>query len=74
MSEIGRQKLHSLLFHGSRELVNLQLFPGTGNGLTADALGGATADALHNAMNAWENGMPSQAPCTGLNKRTVKGS
>ena len=76
MNESGKQKLRSLLFDGNggnRELVNLKLFPGTARGLTASSLGEAAADALRDAMDAWENNVPSRAPSTGLDKRPLLG-
>ncbi len=77
MSESGKQQLHSLLFgrdDGNTKLVNLKLFPGTGGELSASSLGSAAADTLRNTMDAWENGVPSRAPSTGLKKRTLMGS
>ncbi len=77
MSESGKQKLHSLLFDGddgNTKLVNFKVFPGTGGGLSASSLGSAAADTLRNTMNAWQNGVPSRAPSTGLKKRTLMGS
>ena len=73
MNGSGKQKLRSLLFGGDKELVNLKLFPGTGKDLSADSLGASAADALSEAMCAWENGVPSRAPSTGLEKRTLMG-
>lgn len=73
MNESGKQKLHSLLFNGDQELVNLKLFPGTGRELSAGSLGVAAAEALSEAMDAWENEVPSRAPSTGLNKSTLMG-
>ena len=71
MINTGKQKLRSLLFDGDKELVNL--VPGTGEALSADSLGASAAHALSEAMCAWENGVPSQAPSTGLEKRTLMG-
>ena len=73
MINTGKQKLRSLLFDGDKELVNLNLVPGTGEALSADSLGASAAHALSEAMCAWENGVPSQAPSTGLEKRTLMG-
>lgn len=73
MNESGKMKLHSLLFDGESELVNLKLFPGTGRGLSAESLGGAAADALRSAMNAWESGVPSAAPNTNMERRPLVG-
>lgn len=73
MNESGKQQLHSLLFDGEKELVNLKLFPGIGGELSAGSLGAAAADALSEAMTAWQSGAPSRAPATGLNKRTLMG-
>lgn len=73
MTESGKRKLHSLLFDGDKELINLKLFPGTEAGLPADVLAGAAADALSRAMTARESGVPSRAPSTGLDKRPLMG-
>lgn len=73
MKESGKQKLHSLLFDGESELVNVKLFPGTGRELSAESLGAAAAEALGEAMKAWEQGEPSVAPTTGLERRPLLG-
>ena len=72
MSDNGKKSLHSLLFEGGRELVNLKLFPGTGR-LSAGQLAEAAARSLRNVMKAWENKVPSKAPETGQAKRTLTG-
>lgn len=73
MNESGKQKLHSLLFAGDSELVNVKLFPGTGRELSAESLGAAAAEALGAAMRAWEEGRPSMAPTTQLERRPLMG-
>lgn len=72
MNESGKIKLHSLLFSGDTSLVNIKLFPGTGRGLSADALGGAAADAIAAAADAWRNGVPSRSPVSGMQRRPLK--
>lgn len=73
MSESGKTKLHSVLFDGCKELRNVKFFPGTGRGLTSDELGGAAADALNCAIDAWRAGEPSCPPVTGMPKRQLMG-
>lgn len=73
MNESGKVKLHSLLFVGEKELRNVKFFPGTGRGLTSDDLGGAAADALERAVDAWNNGIVSCPPVTGMQKRQLVG-
>ena len=73
MTDSGKQKLRSLLFGGETTLVNLKLFPGTKKNLSADCLGSAAADVLGQAMRAWNDGVPSRAPSTGMEKRPLTG-
>ncbi len=71
MNENGKTKLHSLLFRGDTTLVNIKLFPGTGRELSADILGGAAANAIGDAADAWLNGLPSQSPTSGEQRRPL---
>ncbi|HRV61820.1 MAG TPA: hypothetical protein P5036_02490 [Albidovulum sp.] len=73
MNESGKSKLHSLLFGGETELVNVKFFPGFGKDLTVDALSGAAADALRQAIDAMNAGVPSNPPSTGMQKRPLMG-
>lgn len=73
MNESGKERLHSLLFGGEKKLGNVKFFPGTGRELTADRLAGAAADAMKAAMDAWQAGVPSRPPATGLRKRQLVG-
>lgn len=52
-------KLHSLLFHQGRELVNIKFFPGTDRGLTSARLQEAAAHALEAAL---AGGLQSNPP------------
>ena len=73
MSESGKQQLHSLLFAKETELKNVKLFPGTGRELSAETLGAAASMALGDAMKAWEEGHPSTAPKTNMERRSLMG-
>ena len=73
MNESGRDQLHSLLFGGEGELINVKFFPGNGRGLTVDKLSGAAADMLETAFDAWKNNVPSAPPATGMGKRQLLG-
>lgn len=73
MNESGRDKLHSLLFEGAGELVNVKFFPGNGADLTPDMLAGAAARMLRQAREAFEAGEPSNPPVTGMPKRHLVG-
>lgn len=50
MSERGMENLHSLLFTGERELVNIKFFPGNDRGLTPGRLCEAAYKALEIAL------------------------
>lgn len=71
MNESGKHKLHSLLFDGETELINVKFFPGNGANLTPDVLSGAAADMLRNARDAFDRGEPSVPPTTGRVKNRV---
>ncbi len=73
MNESGMKKLHTLLFDGEGELVNVKFFPGSGRGLTRDQLADAGADMISAAREAWKNGMPSNPPKTGVEKTPLMG-
>lgn len=73
MNETGRDQLHSLLFEGKGELINVKFFPGSARGLTADKLSSAAADMLRTAVSAWEDGVASNPPVTGMGKRELLG-
>jgi len=73
MSERGMEKLHSLLFDGEGELVNVKFFPGNGRSLTRDQLADAGADMIRAAREAWKNGVPSNPPKTNVEKTTLHG-
>lgn len=68
MNERGMDKLHSLLFSGEGELINVKFFPGNGRGLTRDQLANAGADMIHSAQEAWEEGIASNPPRTNAAK------
>ena len=67
----GKSKLETVLFADGCELVNVKFFAGTNKNLTVEQLASAAADALSEAHKAWLAGVPSQAPETGLPKRTL---
>lgn len=67
----GKNKLASVLFADGFELVNVKFFAGTSKNLNAEQLAEAAAAALSEAHTAWMAGVPSQAPETGLTKRTL---
>lgn len=73
MNERGMDKLHSLLFGGEGELVNVKFFPGNARGLTRDQLAEAGADMIRTACDAWSNGIPSNPPQTNIAKRQLVG-
>lgn len=73
MIENGMSKLHSLLFTGEEELVNVKFFPGNGRGLTRDQLAGAGADMIQAARSAWREGKPSNPPRTNTEKTLLMG-
>lgn len=73
MSESGKEKLRSLLFCGDENLVNLKLFPGTDSNLSADSMAESAEEILSAAKSAWANGVPSQPPSTGMDKRPLVG-
>lgn len=52
MSERGMENLHSLLFLGERELVNIKFFPGNDRGLTPGQLCEAAYKALSTALSS----------------------
>lgn len=68
MNERGMDKLHSLLFRGEGELVNVKFFPGRGLCLTRDELAHAGADMIRSAQDAWKNGTKSNPPRTNIAK------
>ena len=71
MNESGKQKLHSLLFDGESELINVKFFPGNGADFTPDVLSGAAADMLRSARDAFDRGEPSEPPTTGRAKKPI---
>ena len=71
MSESGKQKLHSLLFEGDTELVNVKFFPGNGANLTPDSLGKAAEKMLSAAKASWDAGEQSEPPTTGRAKKRL---
>jgi len=73
MTERGMEKLHSLLFDGEGELVNVKFFPGNGRGLTRDQLADAGADMISAARDAWKRGVPSNPPRTNVAKTQLLG-
>ena len=73
MSEKGMEKLHSLLFGGEDELVNVKFFPGSGRGVTRDQLADAVADMIQAARDAWEQEIPSNPPKTNMSKAHLLG-
>lgn len=73
MNERGMDKLHSLLFEGEGELVNVKFFPGSGRGLTRDQLAEAGADMIRAAQDAWMNRVPSNPPRTNVEKAQLLG-
>jgi hypothetical protein len=73
MNVTGKERLHSLLFGGEGELVNVKFFPGNGRGLTLDKLSGAAADMIQTAQSAWRDQVPSNPPVTGMEKRNLLG-
>jgi hypothetical protein len=73
MNESGREQLHSLLFSGEGELVNVKFFPGNAADLTPDTLAAAAARMLRKARDAFEAGEPSSPPSTGMAKRQLVG-
>lgn len=72
MSESGKHKLHSLLFSGEGELVNVKFFPGNTPG-SADEFSEAAACMIAAARDAWRSGTPSKPPVTGMKKRQLVG-
>jgi hypothetical protein len=72
MTESGKTKLHSLLFRGEGELVNVKFFPGNAPG-SVDNLSEAAADMLSAAKKAWRDGVASKPPVTGLQKVQLLG-
>lgn len=72
MNESGKQKLHSLLFSGEGELVNVKFFPGNAPG-SADEFSEAAACMIAVAQDAWRNDVPSRPPVTGMQKRQLVG-
>lgn len=72
MSESGKQKLHSLLFGGEGELVNVKFFPGNAPG-SAEEFSEAAACMISAARDVWRSGTPSKPPVTGMQKRQLMG-
>lgn len=62
MNQSGREQLHSVLFDGEGELVNVKFFPGNAADLTPDILAGAASRMLRRAREAFEAGKPSNPP------------
>jgi hypothetical protein len=69
MTEGGMARLHSLLFTGERELVNIKFFPGSDRGLTPDQLGEAAHKALSAALAA---GPVDNPPLSGRKKTSIR--
>jgi hypothetical protein len=68
MTERGVDKLHSLLFGGERELVNIKFFPGSDRGLTADQLAGEAESAI---SAAFSEGLKDNPPLSGRAKASL---
>ena len=68
MSERGMDKLHTLLFSGERELVNIKFFPGSDRGLTADQLAEAAQVAIQAAL---AGNLVDKPPVTGRAKSSI---
>lgn len=73
MNASGRDKLNSVLFCDEQTLVNVKFWPGTGRGLSSDALAEEAAGALQSARDAWSQRVPSKAPSTGMRKQSLLG-
>jgi hypothetical protein len=68
MTERGVEKLHTLLFGGERELVNIKFFPGSDRGLTADQLAGAAESAISSVL---AGDLADNPPLSGVAKASL---
>lgn len=73
MSERGMKQLHSLLFGGDEELVNVKFFPGNNRSMTRDQLAGTGAEMIQEARDAWSQGKQSNPPKTNMEKAQLMG-
>jgi hypothetical protein len=68
MTERGVEKLHTLLFGGERELVNIKFFPGSDRGLTADQLAGEAESSISTAL---AGDLVDNPPLSGVTKASL---